>query len=372
MRQLPLSEIDNLIPRPGTVVVERKQLSQHSSIIALPWGHEEFTHSNEVVVIKSGVVGVEPGDEFMIMGNFQSHIVFGGREASEALTGRIIESNERTLFICTPDVFMAKLEQMEEDVQSIGVGEEKRDRQSHHEGPGRVRDSSPARVQRGRHKGPPVSVLDGLKDVDKEGVRLISRVVRMISYTELMPAADEEGNVPDNVISVELFQKLRGLAVVDVMTEAPNAEKAESVGCSVNHLTKLRKMPEYGEMRDLVIMKLQSLANATTMGKASSSFEPMMVEETLDSALFGSGASKTAAIASLVDRSSSRKGRGSGEVPHDALPVTETLLQAMATTMELANRLMGDVPKDITPPRGDVLQLPDGGTYDGQVETDGE
>ena len=214
------------------------------------------------------------------------------------------------------------------------------------------------------------AIIQGLEDADLEVTRLVQMVTRMISYTSVLPAPDEDGNVPDKVMDVSTFIAVRGLAVLDFMSGMPAKDRAKAVGLTPQKATALRRTEEYGIVLGLVKQRLHEIASTGSMTNAAKVFEPVMVAESLEEALLGQGGGKAQAVASFVDRGSAKKGREGETGAVGSHGLSEALLQLMNQTLAQMQSLGPAAPKDITPARGDVMQLTDGGTYDGSVETE--
>ena len=94
-----------------------------------------------------------------------------------------------------------------------------------------------------------------------------------------------------------------------------------------------------------------------------------MVTQTLHTALMGSGTDRNKAIASLVDRGSAKKGREGGtEGSGSGAPIDSRLLELMTGVIDHIAEKLPKPPKEIAAPRGDIQNLPDGGTYDGNAD----
>ena len=137
----------------------------------------------------------------------------------------------------------------------------------------------------------------------------LAQVKNLCRFSDCL--TDEE---TDRFITIESFEKTRALALLDVFSDMSNKDKAEKAGVAYGTSRKMRATPLYSRVHDRIIDLAKQCASPATMMEAAERFEPVLVNETLNTALFGSGRDKMHAVEEFTGRISAKKGRDAGKI----------------------------------------------------------
>lgn len=165
------------------------------------------------------------------------------------------------------------------------------------------------------------SIQEGLEQGLGDTVQFVATLVRSVRLTDVLPkieAAEEEGVY--TVLSIQRFEQMRSLAVLDLfcpeLTLAerldrvrPKLPPAESMTEMKRNLKVLRTEELYPRVLERMAAAYEQLSKNETMMAAAENLEPLLVQETLSEALFGSGRDRQAAIREFTGRMSAKKGR---------------------------------------------------------------
>ena len=120
-------------------------------------------------------------------------------------------------------------------------------------------------------------------------------------------------------LTANRFVKYRQLAIFEHFSELTVKEKAERLEVSHWAIREWKKDPDYERVLDRLVVVAEDAARDRSVVEAAQAYEPVLVGELLNTALYGSGRDKLKAIDEFTGRISAKKGREGGEI-HLRLP----------------------------------------------------
>lgn len=178
------------------------------------------------------------------------------------------------------------------------------------------------------------------KGWNKEEVRRFLRLAaKMVRYVDHWEYEDGEGGMQK--LSVERFQKLTSLSVVDLFTEMEERAKGHFVDEPPSELPFIREHPAYVLIRDDLTAKLTALRDGQNVEALAKFFESSAAIETAQTMFFArKPRDREAAAAQFMDRMAPKKSRGEGNTLVVVLPpgqedVMRRTMQIMGGTFEV-------------------------------------
>lgn len=178
------------------------------------------------------------------------------------------------------------------------------------------------------------------KGWNKEEVRRFLRLAaKMVRYVDHWEYEDGEGGMQK--LSVERFQKLTSLSVVDLFTEMEEKAKAHFVNAKAEDLPFIRQHAAYVLVRDDLTAKLTALRDGQNVEELAKFFESSAAIETAQTMFFAKKPrDRDAAAAQFMDRLAPKKNRGEGNTLVVVLPpgqedVMRRTMQIMGGTFEV-------------------------------------
>lgn len=148
----------------------------------------------------------------------------------------------------------------------------------------------------------------------KEGVRrfmwLAMKLVRYVDHWEF--SWEEDGDIVR--LSVERFQHLLNLAVLDLFTEDDEQQKGKRLGIEQRTLADLRRWPPYESIRADIIAKLTALRDGNGLEALAPFFESAAAFEAAQAMFFGKkDRDKIEAMREFLERVAPKKSRSDGQ-----------------------------------------------------------
>lgn len=162
----------------------------------------------------------------------------------------------------------------------------------------------------GLQPDPIVEAAGWVKESIRRFMWLAMKLVRYVDHWEF--TWEEDGEIVR--LSVERFQHLLNLAVLDLFTEDDERQKSRRLGIGQDALDDLRRWPPYESIKTDIIAKLTALRDGNGLEALAPFFESAAAFEAAQAMFFAKkDRDKIEAMREFMDRVAPKKSRGDGQ-----------------------------------------------------------